>query len=114
MGRGRDRPCCDQDRSAHEPRHRDDPREGRREEEGDGVIRIERPGSSERAHREEQGIARQKWRDDEARLREDDRKNQCVDPRTVGLHEFEQVFVAVKQEVDEFSHARRAETADNA
>ena len=53
----------------------------------------ERPCRAERARREQQRIARQERRDDEAGLREDDREQDAVDPRPVGGDELEQLLV---------------------
>ena len=61
---------------------------------------LEGAGRAQRPGREEQRIARQKRRDDEAGFGKDDGEQQAVDPRAVGLDELEQVPVAMEEEID--------------
>ena len=67
--------------------------------------RVEHAGRAERADREEQRIARQKRRDDQAGLGKDDREQDAVDPGAVLLDELEQVSVEMKDKIDELRHS---------
>ena len=60
------------------------------------------PVAHKRAGREQQRVARQKWRDDEARLGQDDREEDAVHPRSVGADEFQQMPVEVEEEINHF------------
>ena len=75
-------------------------RERRERQETERGRRVERPGGAQRAGREEQRITREKRRDDETGFREHDREEDPVHPRTVIANELEEMFVAVKDEVE--------------
>ena len=66
---------------------------------------VEHSRRAESAHCEQQRIARQKRRDHEARFRKDDDEQDSVDPRPVLLDELEQMFVEMKDKIDELRHA---------
>ena len=64
---------------------------------------MERPRRAQRARREEERIAGQKRRHDEARLREDDHEQQRVNPpRAVDIDKAFQVAIDVKEEIEQW------------
>ena len=65
---------------------------------------VERAAGGQRARGKEQRIARQKRRDHQPGLREDDEEQDRVDPDAVVRDQFEQVDVDVQEEIDEFGH----------
>ena len=61
--------------------------------------RVEEPGAAERAGREEQRVARQDRRDDQAGLGKDDEEDDAVDPGAVRLGQREKVLVDLQDEI---------------
>jgi hypothetical protein len=65
---------------------------------------VERAGRGQRAGGEEQRVARQKGRDDQSGLREDDREEPTVHPHAVPADELREMDVEMKEEIDERLH----------
>ncbi len=74
---------------------------GRHQQHGAGNGKAHQPGTAQRAHDEEQGIAGQEGHDDDARFHEHDGKEQRIDPGAIRGHEGRDVLVHVQDEIDE-------------
>jgi len=65
------------------------------------------PRRRQRPHREQQAVPRQERHDHQARLDEDDREKQRIDPQAVVLDESLQELRQISEDFEESIHARR-------